>query len=64
MTRRPEMTKPEDVTVQVWLSRLETERHELLAQARREVHTRGNSHQAHFDRLDRAIAKARKEIAS
>lgn len=53
------MTKPEGISNAEWLRRLETERRELTAQLRREVHTRGNTMQGYCDRLDRAIAKAR-----
>jgi hypothetical protein len=59
MSRRPEMVKPEGISNAEWLFRLETERREIKAQLRHEVHTRGNTVQGYCDRLDRAIAKAR-----
>lgn len=57
--RKDDMVKPPHMTNEQWLTSLLSEKADLLRQARREIHTRGNQHQKYFDRLDRAIARAR-----
>ena len=59
MARKPELTKPEGITNEQWLCRLESEKRDLVSQMRREIHTRGNTVQAYCDRIERAIARAK-----
>lgn len=59
MSRRPELVKPEGITIQEWIGRLESEKRDLVSQMRREIHTRGNTVQGYCDRVDRALVRAR-----
>jgi len=60
--RAAEMVKPSDISHDEWLFRLTTERNDLMRQLRKSVHTRGNTMQSYFNRLDRAIAKAKASV--
>ena len=57
--RKDDMIKPHHLTTEQWLASLLSDKADLLRQVRREIHTRGNQHQKYFDRLDRAIVRAR-----
>jgi hypothetical protein len=62
--RKSDFTKPEDLTFQQWLIRLESDRRDLLAQMRRQVHTRGFTGGAYLNKLDRAICFAKSVLAN
>lgn len=57
--RKSDFVKPADWTDDRWLLRLESDKRDLMAQVRREVHTRGFAHGKYAERLDRAIHFAR-----
>lgn len=57
--RKPELVKPEGISIQEWIFRLESEKRYLMRQLRREVHTRGNTVQNYCDRIDRALLRAK-----
>ncbi len=61
--RKPELVKPEGITTETWLFRLESEHRDLMRQLRRSVHTRGYSGASYIERIERAIARAKAMIA-
>lgn len=61
--RKDDFVKPDHLTFDQWLSRLEGDRVEINRQVRREAHTRGFTHGKYCERLDRAIVFARAAIA-
>lgn len=61
--RKDDLVKPDHLTLEQWLIRLETDRADINRQIRREVHTRGFVHQKYCERLDRAICFARTALS-
>jgi len=58
-TRKDDLVKPSHMTADQWIATLQSDRRAVLAQVRREVHTRGNMCQRYIDRIDRALAAAK-----
>lgn len=54
--RKSDLVKPDHMTLDQWEVSLLSEKRDIIAQIRREVHSRGNTHQAYADRVDRALA--------
>jgi hypothetical protein len=56
--RKDDMIQPAHLTTEQWVASLQSEKRDLLAQVRREAHTRGNTCQRYLQRIDRALARA------
>lgn len=61
--RKDDFVKPDHLTLEQWLFRLETDRADINRQIRREIHTRGFVHGKYCERLDRAIIFTRTALA-
>jgi hypothetical protein len=55
MTRKNDLRKPDHMTTDQWIASLLSDKRAVLAQLRREVHTRGNTVQGYLDRIERAL---------
>jgi len=62
-SRKDDFVKPDHLTLEQWLFRLEIDRADINRQISREIHTRGFVHGKYCERLDRAIFFARAALA-